>query len=180
MMKAIGKWIRHAWIVVLIAGIIVVLDQWTKSLVRANLPKFGEVELLGRYLMLQHVDNYGAAFGIFQNGGMIFALVASVVTIGMLWYVGQIPIDRILIRVLLGLQLGGAIGNLVDRLQQGYVTDFVKMGIPGVYYWPIWNVADASIVVGVIGLGIYIIWEDTVANRNKTKMAVTEVDGRES
>lgn len=179
-MSFIGKWFRHAWIVVLVASVVILLDQWTKTLVRTNLPKFEEVEVLGRYLMLQHVDNYGAAFGIFQNGGMIFALVASAVTIGVLWYVTQIPVDRVLIRVLLGLQVGGAVGNLIDRFQQGFVTDFVKMGIPGFYYWPIWNVADASIVIGVIGLGIYIIWEDTVASRNKTKMAVTEVDGRES
>jgi signal peptidase II len=179
-MSGIGKWFRHAWIVLLVASVVILLDQWTKTLVRTNLAKFVEVEVIGRYLMLQHVDNYGAAFGIFQSGGMIFALVATVVTIGVMWYVTQIPVDRVLIRVLLGLQVGGAVGNLIDRFQQGFVTDFIKMGIPGLYYWPIWNIADASIVIGVVGLGIYIIWEDTVANRNKTKMTVTEVDGHES
>lgn len=181
-MKVISNWFRHAWIVLGVATIVILLDQWTKNIVRSNLTKFEEVEVLGRWLMWQHVDNYGAAFGIFQNAGFIFAIVASVVAVGMLWYVTKIPTDRIVVRVLLGMQLGGAMGNLIDRIQQGYVTDFVKMGIPGLFYWPIWNVADASIVIGVIGLGIYIIWEDTTSARNnKTKLAAsTEIDGSES
>lgn len=56
--------------------------------------------------------------------------------------------------------MGGAIGNLIDRLMQGYVTDFVKMGVPGVYYWPNYNIADSAIVVSVILLAGYLIIDD--------------------
>src|SRR5690606_3007747 len=112
---------------------------------------------LGEYFVFEHVDNYGAAFGILQNQGTLFIVIAAIVAVAILVYVWSLPPQNRLVRVLLGLQLGGALGNVIDRLNQGYVTDFVKMGIPGVYYWPNYNVADAAIVCGVIGLGIYIL-----------------------
>lgn len=164
-MKAIGGWFRHAWIVLLVAGIVVALDQWTKSIVRANIPKFEPVSVFGEWLQWQHIDNYGAAFGIFQNGRIFFTITAIAISIGILVYVRYIPAEKKTLLVLLGLMLGGALGNLIDRMQQGYVTDFIKMGIPGVYYWPNWNIADAAVVCGVIGLAIYVIWEDTTAAR---------------
>ncbi len=64
-----------------------------------------------------------------------------------------------------GLQLGGALGNVSDRLYQGFVTDFVRIGIPGVYYWPNFNIADSAIVCGVIGLAIYIFVDDFRSQR---------------
>lgn len=91
-------------------------------------------------------------------------VVAAVVAIGILVYARDLPTDAWIVRVLLGLQLGGALGNVIDRINQGYVTDFVKMGIPGVYYWPNYNIADAAIVTGVIGLGIYIVVDDMRAS----------------
>ncbi len=172
-MKALENWFRHAWIVLLVAGVVVALDQWTKTLVRANLPKHEAVPVLGPYLMWEHVDNYGAAFGLFRSLNVVLPFVALAVSIAILIYVRSIPQERVLLRLLLGLQVGGALGNLVDRLQQGYVTDFVKMGIPGVYYWPNWNVADAAIVVGVIGLAIYIIAEDITTSRRARREGQT-------
>jgi signal peptidase II len=73
------------------------------------------------------------------------------------------------VRVLLGLILGGALGNLIDRLNQGYVTDFVKMGIPGVYYWPNYNIADSAIVVGVIAMGLYVVLDDLRKQRQQAR-----------
>ena len=81
---------------------------------------------------------------------------------------------------LLGLQLGGALGNVIDRINQGYVTDFVKMGIPGVYYWPNYNIADAAIVTGVIGLGIYIVVDDMRNTRRAKELAVSASTVQES
>lgn len=170
-MSKLTSWFRHAWLVLLVAGIVIVLDQASKNIVRANLPKFEAVPVLGNYLMWEHVDNYGAAFGLLQNMGSFFTIIALIVAVAILVYVRYIPEERRLVRVLLGLQLGGAIGNVIDRMQQGYVTDFIKMGIPGVYYWPNYNVADMAIVVGVIGLAIYIIWEDFVVQRQSKQMA---------
>lgn len=172
-MKPSGSWFSRAWIVLLVAGIVIALDQWTKNLVRANVPKFEPVPVLGEWLQWQHIDNNGAAFGLFQNGRMFFTIAAIAISIGILFYIRYIPSNKKLLLVLLGMMLGGAVGNLIDRIQQGYVTDFVRMGIPGVYYWPNWNVADASIVCGVIGLVIYVIWED-LSTARRAKQEVTE------
>jgi signal peptidase II len=167
-MRSIGNWLRSAWIVLLVAGVVILLDQWTKELVRQSIPKFTHIvpiPALGEYFVFEHVDNYGAAFGILQSGGNLFVIIAAAVTVAILVYVRNIPPQQHFVRVMLGLMLGGAIGNAIDRLQQGFVTDFVKMGIPGVYYWPNYNIADSAIVIGVIGLGGYILIEDFRASR---------------
>lgn len=169
-MSTITSWLRRAWVVLVVAGIIITLDQLTKEWVRLNIPKYGSIipiPALGEYFVFEHVDNYGAAFGILQNQGMLFVVIAVVVAIAILFYVRYLPTEHNFVRILLGLQLGGAVGNLVDRINQGFVTDFVKMGIPGVYYWPNYNIADSSIVVGVIALGIYIIIDDVRKQRQQ-------------
>lgn len=165
-MSGLKAWFQRAWLVLLVAAIVVALDQWTKSWVRASLPKGERVPLLGEWLMFQHVDNYGAAFGLFQNANTLFTVVAIVLSIGMLIYVRYLPSDGWFLRLLLGLMLGGALGNLVDRVTQGFVTDFILMGIPGRYYWPNYNVADMGIVGGTVGLAIVVLWEDLFARRN--------------
>ena len=170
MMSKIGNWFHKAWLVLVVAGVIIVLDQWTKTLVRAAIPDYTSlipIPALGEYFIFEHVHNYGAAFGIFQGMGNFFIIVAIVVTIGVLTYVRYLPTQDWLVRVLLGMMLGGAIGNVIDRINQGYVTDFVKMGIPGVYYWPNYNIADSAIVLGVIGLGIYVVVDDIRKQRQQ-------------
>ena len=169
-MSIIGHWFRRAWLVLVVAGVVILLDQWTKELVRQSIPDYTSiipVPALGEYFIFEHVHNYGAAFGMFQNQGNFFIIVAIVVVIGILAYVRYLPTDAWIVRVLLGLMLGGAIGNVIDRINQGYVTDFVKMGIPGVYYWPNYNIADSAIVIGVIGLGIYVVVDDIRKQRQQ-------------
>ena len=160
-MNSIRSWFAHAWLTLLVAGIIVALDQWSKTLVRAILPKFEFVPVLGSFFGWQHVDNFGASFGLFQDARLVLTIVAVVVTLAILVYVRYVPRDLIMMRVLLGLMVGGALGNLIDRVARGYVTDFIVLRIPNVYAWPNFNVADAAIVSGTILLAIYIIWEDT-------------------
>lgn len=165
--------------VVVVAAIIIGLDQWSKSWVRANIPKFDHIYPLpftGDYFRFQHVDNYGAAFGILQGHGYIFVTVAFIVSAAILYYAGTLAPTQRWVRFLLGLQMGGALGNVIDRLYQGYVTDFVQMGIPGVYYWPNYNVADAAIVCGVIGLGIYLFRDDFVRHRKETAAAAADAE----
>ena len=162
-MKSLTNWLSKAWIVLLVASIIIMLDQLSKNYVRQSIEKFIPVvpiPALGNYFVFEHVDNYGAAFGILQNQGNFFLVVAIIVAVAILFYVRYLPTDQWIVRILLGLQLGGALGNVIDRVNQGYVTDFIKTGIPGFYYIPNYNIADAAIVVGVIGLGIYIIVDD--------------------
>lgn len=171
-MKLISRWFQHAWLTLLVAGVLIALDQWTKSLVRANLEKFVFYPVFGEWFGWQHVDNFGAAFGMFQDMRVILTIFATAVSIAILVYVLWVPTSKKLLLLLLGLQLAGAVGNLIDRVQQGFVTDFVRMGIPGRFYWPNYNVADVCIVVGVISLAIYVIAEDvSVARKQKAEAA---------
>ncbi|MFQ5616001.1 MAG: signal peptidase II [Anaerolineales bacterium] len=130
-----------------IASTILVLDQRTKWLVRQRL-NFSEMwmplDWLAPYARIVNWRNTGAAFGIFQNAGAIFAILAIVVALAILNYYPLIPRADKFLRIALALQLGGAVGNLTDRLTLGWVTDFVSIG-----HFPVFNVADASIFFGV-------------------------------
>ena len=132
----------------IVAGLIVLLDYYTKNLVRQSL-SLGEtwmpLEWLAPYVRIVHWQNSGAAFGMFQSGGLIFTGLAIVVSIFILFYFPQVPKDEWALRLAMGMQLGGALGNLLDRLlHDGYVTDFISVG-----NFPVFNVADSSISVGV-------------------------------
>lgn len=173
------KWLKGVAPVVLVAVVIIGLDQWSKIWVRNTIPKFDHIYPLpftGDYFRFQHVDNHGAAFGILQGHGYIFVAVAFVVSAAILYYAAILAPEQRWVRLLLGLQMGGALGNVIDRLYQGYVTDFVQMGIPGVYYWPNYNIADAAIVCGVIGLGIYLFREDFVRHRSDRPTEAADTD----
>ncbi len=130
-----------------LAGVVVAADQWTKYLVRSRL-ELGEVwvpwEWLAPLARVVHWSNTGAAFGLFQSGGLLFTMVAIVVSAAILYYYPRVPASQKPLRLALALQLGGAIGNLIDRLALGSVTDFISVGS-----FPVFNVADASISVGV-------------------------------
>ncbi len=166
-----GSLAQRWWIVLITAGVVIGLDRWTKELVRAAMPLYSSIvpiPSLEGYLSFQHVNNYGAAFGIFQGGRVFFTVVAIAVSIGILYYTAQhLPVAERFVRLLLGLEMGGAIGNVIDRIEQGFVTDFVVTGIPGFYYIPNWNVADSAVVGGVIGLAIVILWQDIQAARRE-------------
>jgi signal peptidase II len=130
------------------AGVLVLLDQLTKQWVRTNLG-FSEVYLPGfwltQYVRLIHWRNTGAAFGVFQNMNTVFTILSFVVSGAILYYFPRVPRQEWPLRLAMGLQLGGAVGNLIDRLTQGYVTDFISLG-----NFAVFNVADASISVGVV------------------------------
>jgi signal peptidase II len=102
---------------------------------------------------LDYTLNTGAAFGILRTRGILFALVAIVVSVGIVVYYRAVAASPVLVRTALALVLGGAIGNLVDRIRLGYVVDFVDLR-----WWPVFNVADSSIVIGVcllIGYAVF-------------------------
>jgi signal peptidase II len=155
---------------VLIAGLIVALDQWTKSLVRNNLPIGATwlpqaLEWLSPYARIVHWYNTGAAFGMFQNGSIIFAALAVVVIGAIIYYFPQVDKKDWTLRLAMSMQLAGAVGNLVDRLlHAGKVTDFISVGTFAVF-----NIADASISVGtaVLLLGVYL--QERSAQNEKAK-----------
>lgn len=157
------KFIKEYWMLFTIAGIIIILDQVTKAVVRAYIPFGGRwmpLEWLAPYFRFVHWENTGAAFGLFQGGGIIFAILAVIVTAFIIIYYPQIPKDEKLMRVAISMQLGGAIGNLIDRIVFGPVTDFISVGS-----FPVFNIADSSITVGV-GIMILALW---LAERRERK-----------
>jgi signal peptidase II len=135
------------------------LDQLSKALVVGALEVGEQASVLGDLVVLWHVQNRGAAFSLFQDASVLFYLV-TLVAFGMIAYFHRAFVGRgRWVQVVLGLVLGGTLGNLTDRLRLGYVTDFVSVGI-GDLRWPTWNVADASIVVGILALVAYLTLVD--------------------
>jgi signal peptidase II len=132
-----------------IAATVFALDQVTKALIRAWLDPHEAWPDSGWLLHLVNVSNSGAAFGMLQ-GQTLFLVVTSLVGVAaiVLYYLFP-PLEHGLLRVALGLQLGGAAGNLIDRVRSGEVTDFVKFDW-WIIDWPAFNVADASISIGVV------------------------------
>jgi signal peptidase II len=153
-----GKGKRGWWVLPLVAGLVVALDQWTKHLVVTNLGLYETwtpIPALKGWFEFHYITNTGAAFGLFQNGNLFFIGVAIVVTIVVLFYYWRLPGGEWLLRLCLGLQLGGAVGNLIDRLRVGNVIDFIH-----VRYWFVFNVADASLVVGVALMALLLVRQD--------------------
>ncbi|MDP2778494.1 MAG: signal peptidase II [Anaerolineales bacterium] len=141
-----------------VASIMVALDQWTKWLVRENI-QYGGMWLpdsliwLSPYARIVHWYNSGAAFGMFQNGNLIFTILAFIVIGAIFYYYPFVQNEDWTLKLAMGLQLAGAAGNLVDRLMMGKVTDFISIGT-----FPVFNVADSSITIGVVVLllGVWI------------------------
>jgi len=127
-------------------------------------------------LGVMHTYNTGAAFGIFPEYGLFFVVVAVVVIVGIVWFQHRLPPDRTTIFLALGLQLGGALGNLTDRLLFGRVTDLIRIDITPTYTFPIFNVADMAIVGGVLLLAWKLHHEEEQASQaTATKASPTMV-----
>jgi len=173
------KIIKNYWLLFTVTAIIIAADQFTKAIIRNNIP-FGTswmpLDWLAPYFRFVHWRNTGAAFGFFQGGGLIFGILAFFVTGFIIYYYPQIPKDQKLMRVAMAMQMGGALGNLIDRLRgdagflSGAVLDFISVGDFAVF-----NIADSSITIGV-GLLILSMW---VADR-KEKTQNEESEGQKS
>ena len=142
-----GKW--RSVVFFLAALLVVVADQLSKMWIRSNLVVGQSLPETG-FFRLTHVHNTGAAFGLFRDQSFILAIVALVGIILLIVYPLLIYryfpfLDNLLCKSALGLVLGGTVGNLIDRVRLGYVTDFIDVGI-----WPSFNIADSAIVVGII------------------------------
>lgn len=163
--------VRDYSILLGVAGAVVALDQWTKWLVRENID-FGGTWLpegllwLSPYARIVHWYNSGAAFGMFQNGNLIFTILAFIVIGAIVYYYPRVENEDWSLKLAMGLQLAGAAGNLVDRLIMGKVTDFISVGT-----FPVFNVADSSITIGVIVL-LLGVW---IKERKEKKKAVEQV-----
>lgn len=163
---------RRFFIFFMVAAGIIALDQWTKWLVIRSIPLNtswlpDSLEWLSPYARLLHIQNRGASFGMFQNGNLFFVILTILIVAGIVYYVSQMEHANLWMWVAAGLYLGGAVGNLIDRLVIGAVTDFVSVGT---FY--IFNIADASINVSVALL--MILWFLDHRASQKAETAKTE------
>jgi signal peptidase II len=133
----------------LVLGAVLAVDQLTKLLVRDGIRR-GEEDPILPGLKLVHVRNDGIAFGIDPGGTTIVVVLVAVALLGLVLYFAR-HAARPLIWLPVGLLLGGAFGNIVDRVRDGAVTDFLKVPL-----WPAFNLADVAIVVGVLAL-LYVL-----------------------
>jgi len=154
---------RRRWALFLgLAGAVVLLDQLSKTWIDSSFEVAsrgvpagepgGPTEILGELVRIAKTYNDGAIFGFLDASAMIMAALSLVVIVGISWYqwrygAGLGP----LVTIGLGLLLGGAIGNLVDRVRFGHVVDFVDMGI-GDTRWYVWNISDAAVFIGIVVL----------------------------
>jgi signal peptidase II len=150
---------RELAVLLLTALAWLIADQVTKALVEGNVALGDQVDVLGNLVVIWHVQNTGSAFSLFQfEGSLILFYAVHLVALGMVVYFHRTFHGRSLwLQVILGIVLGGSIGNLFDRLRHGYVTDFISVGFGDVRF-PTWNIADAGITVGISLLVIYLVF----------------------
>ena len=141
------------WVLLVFCIGVLLLDQWTKSMVVQKLPLYQRVEVIQGFFNLTHVRNTGGAFGIFggEKGGLgsILFVAVSLIAIGAIIVLFlKIKVNEKTLAISFSLILGGAVGNLIDRLRHGEVVDFIDFHL-STYHWPAFNVADSAICIGI-------------------------------
>jgi signal peptidase II len=149
---------RTRWLVTTsLVLLVLILDQATKIWAVATLgpqPYTRTIVLGPEWLRLIYTQNTGVAFSLFQGMPLFFTVTSIVITLGLIYaYAAYLPNRQRWVQIAMGLLLGGAIGNIVDRLRLGYVVDFIAVG-----WWPVFNIADSAITVGVTMLAGYLIF----------------------
>lgn len=139
----------------LIAIIVIALDQLTKWAVVKNMELYESIPVITGWLNITSTRNKGAAFSILQNQTILFIILASIVSIVLIYMIFKISKSQILLKISLALILGGAIGNLIDRIDTGSVIDFIDVQFIN---FAIFNIADSAVVVGSILMIIWVIF----------------------
>lgn len=169
---------KENWKYFLISFVVIIVDQISKYLVRLNIPLYDSIKVIGKYFRLTHVSNEGAAFSLSLGdySRWIFIALTSVLIVVFIYLIIKQPKFQ---KLYYSLILGGAIGNLIDRVIFGKVTDFLDSMYPRIpsewnwFYsfdrWPIFNVADSMIVIGMILFAV-----DAIILDNKRKKSLEE------
>lgn len=145
----------------LLVGATLFVDRWTKSLIHARFDLNESVSVIDGFFNITYVRNTGVAFGIFSSitspaKSILLSVFTAIAAVVVIVYSVRSPLCNRLLQVALGFILGGALGNLYDRLAYGYVIDFFEF-YAGNYHWPAFNVADSAITAGVVLLALEII-----------------------
>ncbi|TQR20817.1 signal peptidase II [Psychrobacillus vulpis] len=152
-----------------LAAFVIALDQWTKWLVVKNMELGERIIILDPYLALLSHRNRGAAWGMLQGQMGLFAIITIAVVIGIIYYFHKEAKGKPMFQVGLMMLLGGAIGNFIDRLWRKEVVDFADVLIPIINYdFPIFNIADSALTIGVVIIILFILKEER-AEKKKVK-----------
>jgi signal peptidase II len=135
--------------------------------------------LIGNYLVLDYIRNSGAAFGMFANTFVLAILIAAAIAVIAYLYLRMLNNGSLALKLIFGMILGGAAGNLIDRLHHGgYVVDFIFFSIPQIgFHFAVFNLADASISVGVFLLFVYVLFSSLRRSNDDEKAAENNGDG---
>ena len=146
--------------------LLIVLDQLSKVWVRNNFT-VGESGLEVGIIRITHVTNSGASFGFFSNQSTVLSIVNIIIVIGIIIVIRYLPCITKLNMIAAGLVIGGAIGNLSDRFQFGYITDFIDIRLWGNFHWPVFNLADSAIVIGTAVISISLVLSSIQERRHE-------------
>jgi signal peptidase II len=157
------QWLE-ALVLPVVAAAVLLVDQISKHLVATRLEVGQSWDIapwLAPIFHITHVTNTGVAFGLFQNLGNIFIVAHMAAAVVIVVYYYRLPSGQWPLRVALGLSLGGDLGNLINRICQGYVVDFIDANFWPLKEFPVFNLADASISAGVALLAALMLWEES-------------------
>lgn len=135
------------------ALIILLLDQLTKLFIRQNFQLNQSIPIIKNIFHLTYITNTGSAFGLFKNLNLFFIIFSICVIVAIFYFIRKVKEKEKFMQAALGLLLGGTIGNLIDRIVYGNVTDFIDFRI-----WPVFNVADSAVTISVVLL-IILLWK---------------------
>ncbi len=161
---------RNYRIVLIIFVLLLALDQGSKLYIERHVPLYHSTEAIAGFLNITHVQNKGAAFSLLaerEGATIIFIVVSCVAIVLILYYLRRIEEGELWTPLCLSLILTGAVGNLIDRFRLGGVVDFLDFHYKG-WHWPAFNVADASISIGVILFAMKVLWGERRATERKS------------
>ncbi|WP_045727119.1 signal peptidase II [Xanthomonas sp. GPE 39] len=151
-----------ALIWLLLSALVIGLDQWSKAWVLSSLPEFTAVTVIPGVWNWYRTYNTGAAFSFLSQAGgwqlWFFTVLALGISGLLAWWLARTPRGEWRSAMPYALVIGGAIGNVIDRLLHGHVVDFIQWYV-GQHYWPSFNLADSAIVAGAIGIGLFGLWD---------------------
>lgn len=150
----------YTLVMILTGSLTIGIDQWSKAAIRDHFISCNSGEyipLIGQYFGLSYACNSGAAFSLFEHGHeiLLFLFITAALAAIIWLYIHSANQISLLLKLSFGLVLGGATGNLIDRFRLGYVTDFLLFSIKPVFIWPVFNLADSAICLGIVLLMLY-------------------------
>ncbi|MDP9312907.1 MAG: signal peptidase II [Chloroflexota bacterium] len=169
---------RRLVIPAIIAAVVFIADQLTKLWVLRTWPQpyTGEIPIIANWLELTYIRNTGVAFGMFEGVPQLFTFTSLLIVGAAIWlYLKHVQEASPWLAVCLGLIVGGAIGNVVDRIRFGYVVDFIKT-FDGRF--PVFNIADSCIVVGVLLMAVYFMYNEERVPQSRLAPTIEADDGR--